>query len=195
MSEFATLDRGVIPQNWSRSYKSAKDGYVLDLREITEEKTEWKIQEIPVLSYVHSYYHFNILDKKFVLRYELKVLYEEIIESKKYLDYKYDWDDEEAVACNPYIFIRAIEMLIIYSENVFKFHNIVIKAPEITLGVDGSIDLYWKCENKMLLMNVVNLEEFDVHFYGKSIKGTVIKGFLSNLEIDRDLSNWMKELL
>ena len=194
MPDITALDRGILPQSWGL-YKPIKDSYVSDLLEIIEEKKDWKISEISFLSYVNSPFHFNILDKKFTLSHELKSIYEEIVYSKKYLDFADDWDDEDALGCNPKIFIRAIELLIIYAENVLKFHSISIKPPEISLGVDGSIDLYWKCENKMLLMNVVNLLEFDVHFYGKSIAGTVIKGFIIDFDIDKDLSNWMKELL
>lgn len=140
-------------------------------------------------------FHVKIHNKSFNISPKLKLLYEEILLSKKYLDYKDDWDDEDAIGCNPKVYLMAIELLILYAENVLKFYDIVIKVPEISLTRDGSFDIEWRCDNRMLLMNVVNDEKLDVHFYGKDVNSIILKGFLHDFEINRDVSHWMQKLI
>ena len=137
---------------------------------------------------------FEILGKNFSLNHRLKNLYHEIQESKRFLSYKDDWDDEDAIGCNAEVYLRSIDLLIVYAEYVLKFHDIVFKVPEISLLRDGSIDIEWRSTNRMLLINVVNSQQYEVHFYGKDKNTTVLKGFLYNNEINRDLSHWMHGL-
>ena len=137
----------------------------------------------------------KLYDKSFSINHKLKGIYEEILYSKKYLDYKDDWDDENAVGCNPKVYLMTIELLISYAEYVLKFYDIVIKVPEISLTRDGSFDIEWRCDNRMFLMNVLNDEKLDVHFYGKDVNSTVLKGFLTDFEINREVSHWMQRLI
>lgn len=138
---------------------------------------------------------FQILDREFSLNYRFKNLHEEILSSMKFLNYSDDWDDENAVGCDSKIFLRTIELLVAYAEYVYKFYDIVIKTPEISLVRDGSFDIEWRTKNRTLLMNIVNSDSFDVHFYGKDTNTTVLKGFLINIDINRELAHWMQRLI
>ncbi len=138
----------------------------------------------------------NILHNKFEISNELFKLYYEINDSKKYLDYKEDWDDDNAIGCNPITYMYTIKLLITYANYVFKFHDIIMNVPEINLAKDGSFDLEWRCNKRMLLMNIINSKNMDVHYYGEDFESrTILKGFLNGFEINRELSHWMQELI
>lgn len=199
-----TLDRRTPSPTKSFKSDSRELGYnVVSLAEIPDaEKSEWKhyvttpkAHGYVLMSYNVSPLHFNILEKSFFLDRKFKGLYDEVIASKKYLEYEDDWDDEHAVGCDPQIYLRTIELLLGYAEYVFKFYDIIVKAPSINLLTDGSFDIEWRCTHRTLLMNVVNSEKFDIHFYGKDLNTTVLKGFLFDLEINRELSHWMQGLI
>ena len=127
---------------------------------------------------------------------KLNLILDEINDSKRLLNLLDDWDDEDAVGCNPVILDRAINLLLKYSQNVLKYHNSVIFPPEINLGKDGSIDLEWRNENLIFLFNIINSEKFEIEYYGNDLKSkTVIKGTLEDYSINRTLSFWMQNLI
>lgn len=142
------------------------------------------------------HYDFEIKDRRYMLDIKSKLIYNEIMDSKKYLDFADNWDDENAVGCNAIIYFRAIDFLIEYTKHILDYYNISIKAPEINLGRDGSIDLEWRLKNRSLLVNVLNTEKFEMHFYGRTKEPSVAQeGILPDLKINSDLSNWMQYLV
>ncbi|MEP6804655.1 MAG: hypothetical protein ABI892_09035 [Flavobacterium sp.] len=130
----------------------------------------------------------------FNLDERLHNIYESIQQSKSLLDCKDGWDEEDAVGCNSLIYDRAINLLIKYSQNVLRYHNVNIQAPEINLGRDGSIDLEWRCDKSIFLITTLNTLDFEAHFYGDG-DGTVLKGSINDYTINRFLSYWMKCLM
>lgn len=118
------------------------------------------------------------------------------IENSEYiLNLKDDWDDENALGCNPFIYYRAIEILTRYSQNLLTSYGIVIDKPEINLAKDGSIDLEWRTDSVILLINIQNTDIIDVHYYGEDFKTkTILKGFIDSFRINKDLAFWMQKL-
>lgn len=132
----------------------------------------------------------------FVLDVKLHNIYLAIRESKVLLNLADDWDDEDAIGCNPIIYDRAINLLLKYSQNVLRYHSVSIDSPEINLVKDGSIDLEWRCKDRILLINILNVEGFEAHYYGCDLNNdTIIKGSIKNYTINRNLSFWMQSLV
>ena len=130
------------------------------------------------------------------VRTTLNHIYDAIEASKNILALADDWDEDDASGCNELIYDRAVNLLIKYSQNVLKYHSTVINAPEINIGKDGSIDLEWRNEGRILLINILNKEDFEAHYYGSDFKTeTIIKGFLKGYVINRNLSFWMQSLV
>jgi hypothetical protein len=137
----------------------------------------------------------EILDHRIELNGALSNLHEEIISSKIYLSYKEDWDDENALGCDPDVYLNTIKLLVTYANYIYNISTIEIKVPEINFARDGSFDLEWRCEKRMLLMNILNKKDLDVHFYGEDTKSnTTLKGFLDGFEINNHLSFWLQKL-
>ncbi|WP_269237350.1 hypothetical protein [Flavobacterium flavigenum] len=204
MSELLLDKRPKIAKPFKHDNVRVTYDTAMQFKSIHAQESEWSdifgssktaSKNMVMLSWDTKPFSIIILDKSFTISHKLKGLYEEILISKRYLDYKDDWDDEDAVGCNPKVYLMTIELLILYAEYVLKFHDVVIKVPEISLTRDGSFDIEWRCDNRMFLMNVVNDEKLDVHFYGKDVNSTVLKGFLHDFEINRDVSHWMQKLI
>lgn len=137
----------------------------------------------------------QLSSKTLFLDERLDNIYQSINESKKLLSLNDDWDDNGALACREFIYDRAIYMLVLYSQSVLKTYNIKIFSPEINLGRDGSIDLQWRNEKIILLINIQNSENIDVHYYGEDYSSkTILKGFIESSMLNKDLIYWMQKL-
>lgn len=153
---------------------------------IKEEKATWISEKILL----------NVGEKIFILDRHLVSIKEVILSSENLLKLEDDWDDEGAIATNTLTYGRAIELLINYSRNLLSTYNSIIAVPEINITKDGSIDLEWRTENHILLMNIQNTEDFIVHYYGEDYKSkTIIKGFIESHAINSDLAFWMQKLV
>ncbi len=149
------------------------------------EKVTWIIPKLNI----------ELSGKTFILDRNLDKIYDCIINSKKILQLKDDWDDEGALACNKITYNRAIELLLKYTLHLFETYNLIIEEPEINLVKDGSIDLEWRNNSSILLFNILNKPERDIHYYGEDFKSkTIIKGFIDYDHINNDLAYWMQKL-
>ena len=111
------------------------------------------------------------------------------------LDKRDDWDEEGAIGCSALIYARATNLLRFYSVEIKKQYKIAIEVPEINLARDGSIDLEWRTDKVIFLMNVLNQASYEVHYYGEDLESnTIIKGIIKNSILNNDLVFWMKKL-
>ena len=185
----STLWTSVEVEDYAHTIRIPKGGFeswpLITKRKPREEKAVW----------INPNLKIDILDKSFSLNRKLTNIYKAIQNSKNLLDLKEDWDDEGALACSPKTYLRAIEFLVRYSNEVLITYNIIIDFPEINLAKNGSIDLEWRNENYILLINFINSKELDIHYYGEdSISKTIIKGFIDYKSINKDLAFWMQKL-
>lgn len=156
--------------------------------------TKKKIKDVKVV-WVNPHLEVDVFQKTFLLNRKLTSIYKAIQSSKSILDLKDDWDEDGALPCKPLIYTRAIEFLVRYANEVLVSHNFSIDYPEINLVKDGSIDLEWRDENYILLINILNTEKLDIHYYGEDLKSkTIIKGFIDYNSINKDLAFWMQKL-
>lgn len=137
----------------------------------------------------------QIEDKVHYIDKRLSHIKDVINDARKLLHLKDDWDDDGAITINALTFNRAIQILVIYAENVLNVHDVAIKSPFISAGRDGSIDLDWKSANSEMLITILNTVDQNLHYYGDNgDNNTVIKGVLNNMKINEDLSHWMRKL-
>ena len=125
---------------------------------------------------------------------KLKEIHSEIDRSKILSKRMDDWDENGAIGFIRENYYAAIKFLVMHANKIYIDHSIGIYPPEIVLARDGSIDLQWRSEKFIL---VINFRELGLYgdFYGEDyIKGTVIKGPIDDIEINDDLSHWMRKL-
>lgn len=152
-------------------------------------------EEEEKITWFSPIFPFRILGERYTIDRNLHHIYEAINESKHLLELEDDWDEEGALATNEIIYKRSIDILVTYSNYVYEEHGFAIEAPEINLVKDGSIDLEWRSKDYILLINVRNTKERNIHYYGEEFsKKTIIKGFIDYNEINKDLGFWMQKL-
>jgi len=130
---------------------------------------------------------------RFYIDERISNIYSTIVESRSLELYKDDWDSEGAIGFNEMIYDRAINILIKYSEYVLIQFDVYISSPEINIGRDGSIDLEWRHNNNILLINILNCDELCAHYYGHDLSSkTIIKGSLEKYDINEVIASFMK---
>ncbi|TPG38477.1 hypothetical protein [Flavobacterium pectinovorum] len=123
-------------------------------------------------------------------------IYDSIIESQTLSKYTDNWDDDGAIGFKEIIYNRAITILAKYSADLLNSYDTPILSPEINLARDGSIDLEWRVNKNILLINVLNIDELKADYYAHNIlTNTIVKGSLNSFEINDVLSLWMKCLV
>lgn len=88
------------------------------------------------------------------LPHALESLSQAIRDSHNIVDREAEWDEDEVLSCCEDTWRRAMEVLMSHAKAVWRDRRIVIKAPTISAGPDGSVDLHWRCEPYSLLLNV-----------------------------------------
>src|SRR5437870_4510321 len=78
---------------------------------------------------------------------ELEHISQAIYASRKILNLKEDWDDEGSAGYEETTWKRATDFLLNHARWLWKAQGILIDAPRILPGPDGSIDLHWKARN------------------------------------------------
>ncbi|MBW4888719.1 hypothetical protein KXQ82_03295 [Mucilaginibacter sp. HMF5004] len=105
-------------------------------------------------------------------------IYDAINKSKYILDLKDDWDTEGAKGYHRSTWIKAVKFLISYSNWVRKL-NKKLPAPQILQGPNGSIDIFWKNDSFLFLVNIS--EQGDSSFYGDDYGKNKSEGFFDPL--------------
>jgi hypothetical protein len=109
------------------------------------------------------------------------------IESSRWiLELKPDWDEELSKTCSKSAWKKAVKFLTRESQQILEF-----PVPDILLGPDGSIDLYWKTTNFELLVNIPE-DSKSASYYGESKLG-VFKGTFDSDSLLPGLDVWFRE--
>lgn len=175
----------------------ASHHYLRDIEPIQylpEKYSKDAITTIPKVKW-NKWYRVDINYKTFILDARLGNLVSEIKKSEYILGLKDGWADDEGVSCSSTTYNNTIELLISYAQKVLEDYRVTIKSPEINLCKDGSIDLEWRKDDLILLINILNNSKIDIHYYGEDFQTqTIIKGFLNSLSPNDDLGFWMQKL-
>lgn len=153
------------------------------------------IADFDKVYWIDHYTKFNIQDRSYKIVRELLSIKDVILDSQSLLQLKNDWDDNDAIATNSRTYFRAIDFLLDYSNFIFTQYNHIISPPEINIVRDGSIDLEWRNDEYILLINFKKNNSFNVHFYSEDfLNSTILKGVLTKKELNIDLAHWMKKI-
>ncbi|MFM2305978.1 MAG: hypothetical protein RLZZ367_647, partial [Bacteroidota bacterium] len=115
-------------------------------------------------------------------------------EAKEVLTYGIGWDGEDALPIKKHSWDRAINFYTEYNNYIYQNFSVLISAPEINPGRDGSIDLVWKMDGAYFLINFCPTEKFEAHYYGDDGKDNVIiKGILYSDKLNEDIAYWMRK--
>lgn len=113
----------------------------------------------------------------------LAAWYAAVEQSRYFLAWEDDWDDEGSPAYDEAVWRRATDFLLRAATTLLERYHAVAPPPDIAHGPDGSIDIFWRDDNRVLLLNVpADVEELPT-FYGRDEKGNTVKGEL-NLDSD-----------
>jgi len=152
------------------------------------EAKEWEIHSEPKLS---TLYKITLSDQEFItLPTQMSELRMKIEESKYILELGNNWDDDGAIEIKKSTWIRAIKFLVKYSMKILDVGKIMA-VPIISPNPNGSIDLGWKSDSYIMLINIPEDSNILPSYYGNNRKQNVVKGLEeidANTEIDIGLT-------
>ena len=114
--------------------------------------------------------------------------------SRRILDLKHGWDDEDALPCID-AWHRAIAFLRCQAEWAARHFSLALPAPEIMPLASGSVDLHWDTEEYELLINVPGDPKQPATFYGDDRGSQHVKGALVPEAADEGLLQWITRRL
>lgn len=100
-------------------------------------------------------------------------------------------DETGQLLCSKATWQRAVEFLASNAYWLWNSQGIVIQAPEITVGPEGSVDLHWESQRHELLVNIRADPSLPAAFYGDDKGSLKIKGTLSITAYNRGLLLWL----
>lgn len=126
---------------------------------------------------VHSNFEIKIENETVCyLDYRLEELFGVIEKSKYILDLKDDFDEEGSEGYKKETWIRTIKFLCSFFEFALNKAFIVVPAPNIYHGPNGSIDVFWENETFELLINIPKEDIQFATYSGESTLGEKVKG-------------------
>src|SRR5579862_643028 len=96
---------------------------------------------------------------------ELNAVTDAIEKSRAILQLKEDWDGEGSPGYTEDTWNRATSFLLANALRLWEEKGIVINAPAVHNGPEGSIDLYWGTSERKLLINLPADSEEPATFY------------------------------
>ena len=118
---------------------------------------------------------------------------EAIADSRKLLDLEADWDDNGASPYSEETWARATKFLASHADWALQRDGVLIPAPAVLPGPDGSIDLHWKTQDYELLVNIPASVEEPGNFYGDDYTSLCIKGTFDPAVPNRGLITWLTD--
>lgn len=122
---------------------------------------------------------------------EVDELATEISRSRYILELEDNWDDAGSPGYKAATWLRAIRYLQGHASRLKSKFGINVRAPIISQGPDGSIDIYWKTGDYRLLLNIPEDKGAKATFYGEDSSGFSIKGELDTSAINEGLLLWL----
>jgi len=104
--------------------------------------------------------------------------------------------DEDAGIIEPYneaTLHRAAEFLRKHASWLWKNHSVIIAAPRLEPGPNGSIDIHWNTSDYELLVNIRKDPSQRAGFYGDDRGKICIKGTLDPSAFNNGLAIWLMD--
>lgn len=106
--------------------------------------------------------------------------YAAVEQSRYFLAWADDWDDEGSPAYDEAVWRRATDFVLHTATTVFQRYGVLVPAPRILPGLDGSIDIHWRGGLREMLLNIPPANAADLpSFFGDDRKGTELRGQLN----------------
>jgi hypothetical protein len=130
----------------------------------------------------------------FVVPGPLRYLADEMAASRQMLDLSDDWDGEGSPGYAEATWQRAVTFLLAGATQLWGDQGIVVAAPEILPGPNGSVDLHWRTPDRELLVNVPADVDAPARYYGDHGGGLhPIEGTLDVSAVNHWLLMWLTE--
>ena len=122
----------------------------------------------------------------------LRPLAEEIVHSRRILDWPDDFDDEGSPGYDEAVWLRAVEFVVANAVRLWEDRRVVLPPPSIDPGPYGSIDLHWRPPRRELLLNIPVEAQESVEFFGHDgAFGRQVKGSLALADDNCWLMQWL----
>lgn len=118
---------------------------------------------------------------------DLARILEAVEQSRYILELEDDWDDEGSKGYQPLVWERVVIFLIRLSEKALASFNIVLDAPQIYHGYEGSIDLLWRTDKYQLLVNFPEDDDSPGSFYGDNFNIDTFEGTFKPSKVECSL--------
>lgn len=112
--------------------------------------------------------------------------------SREMLDLPDDWDEEGSPQIQVNTWDRATIFVSRTTWSVFSSSGVVIDAPHISPGPEGSIDIHWNSDDYELLVNIPHDASRPAEFYGDDRSSFTIRGTLDPSTINQGLMQWLR---
>lgn len=124
---------------------------------------------------------------------KLRRIEDAIESSREILELKDDWDGEGGQGYLKETWQRAASFVRNYARRLWSEHEVLIPAPKILPGPNGSIDVHWEEKDFELLVNISADREEKAEFYGDDYGSIYIKGKLNPSTFNRGLIEWLQK--
>lgn len=129
-----------------------------------------------------------------------KVCLEELskaIEQSRYIiQLNNDWDDEGSPAYKISTWERATTLLRRSAQHLWQAYHVTLATPKILPGPAGSIDLHWQTAMRELLINIPEILDDPINFYGDdAVSGghDIVKGIMDLSQNYLGLFVWLMQ--
>lgn len=123
----------------------------------------------------------------------LNMLLEKIAASRKILAWSDNWDGEGSPGYKELTWKRSIRFIQDHIHWLWRKYALVIDAPDILPGPDGSIDIHWETKNYELLINIPADPSEPASFYGDDYGNSSIRGTFKPESYNLGLLSWLLE--
>lgn len=114
-----------------------------------------------------------------------------LLKSRQILELKDDWDGQGSPGYTKMVWERAYKFVMHSAIEALKGYSVVIQAPKILPGPDGSIDIHWKTDTRELLVNIPKSSNELAQFYGDDYGSLQIKGTIDPDNPSSALLMWL----
>lgn len=114
--------------------------------------------------------------KKSKIPVELNPVIRALENSMRILDLKDDWDGDGSCGYSRVTWERMRQFLLDNSRQLWLITGKPTPAPSISPAQEGSIDILWRAQGRMLLVNVPADLEQPASYYGESGQGDTVNG-------------------
>ena len=117
--------------------------------------------------------------------------FNEMEDSKRFLELEDNWDDLGSKSYKLETWIRMKDFLIKIIKDFYTHSSLILPTPYINPGKGGAFDLHWKTEHFEILLRIPEEDEVPISFYGDNYKEIKIRGTVEISKLEA-LIEWIR---